>query len=49
MLADVCVLLIAGPVFMIRCLAGVDVAVDSLDLVGVVPSNHQGWVAESQA
>ena len=29
------VLLVAGPVFMVRCLAGVDVAVDSLDVVGL--------------
>ena len=36
------VLLINGPVFMIHCLAGVDVAVDGLDVVGVVASNGQG-------
>ena len=29
------VLLVAGPVFMVRCLAGVDVAVDGLDVVGL--------------
>ena len=39
MLAVVGVLLIAGPVFM---LAGVDVAVDGLDVVGVKASNCQG-------
>ena len=33
--AGVCVILIAGPVFMIRCLAGVDVAVDGIEVVGV--------------
>ena len=33
MLDVVGVLLVAGSVFMVRCLAGVDVAVDSLDVV----------------
>ena len=36
MLAVVSVLLVAGPVFMVRCLAGVDVAVDGLDVVGMM-------------
>ena len=35
-------LLFAGPVFMIRCLAGVDVAVDGLEVVEVVASYHHG-------
>ena len=42
MLAGVFVLLMPGPVFMIRCLAGVDVAVNGLDVVGVEASNRQG-------
>ena len=42
MLDVVGVLLIAGPVFMIRCLASVDVAVNGLDVVGVEASNCQG-------
>ena len=46
MLAGVSVLPIAGPEFMIRCLAGVDVAVDGLEVVEVEASNHHGWVAE---
>ena len=29
------VLLVAGPFFMVRCLAGVEVSVDRLDVVGV--------------
>ena len=29
------VLLVTGPVFMVRCLASVDVAVDGLDVVGL--------------
>ena len=29
--------------------AGVDVAVDSLEVVEVAASNQQGWVSESQA
>ena len=29
------VLLVAGPVFMVRCLAAVEVAVDDLDVVGL--------------
>ena len=49
MLPGVSVLPIAGPEFMICCLAGVDVAVDGLEVVGVEASNHQGSVAESQA
>ena len=49
MLAGVCVLLIPGPIIMIHCLAGVDVAVDGLYVVGVEASNRQGYVAESQA
>ena len=39
------VLLIAGTVFMIRCLTRIDVAVGGIELVGVKASNHQGWVA----
>ena len=30
------VLLVAGPVLMVRCLAGVDIAVNGLDVVGLV-------------
>ena len=48
MLAGVCLLHIACPVFMIGCLAGVDVAADDLEVFGVEASNHEGWVAESQ-
>ena len=33
MLAVVGVLLVAGPIFMVHCLAGVDVAIDGLDAV----------------
>ena len=42
-------LLFAGPVFMIRCLARVDFAVDGLEVVGVVASYDHGQVAESLA
>ena len=49
MLDVVGVLLITGPVFMVRCLAVIDVALDGLDVVGVEGSNPQGQVAESQA
>ena len=41
MLHVVDVLLIAGPVLMVRCLAVVDVAVEGLDVVGVRASNRQ--------
>ena len=40
MLAGVSVLLIPGPVFMIWCLAGVDFAVNGLEVVGVEASNR---------
>ena len=33
MLNVVCVLFVAGPVFMVHCLAGVDVAVEGLEVV----------------
>ena len=41
MLAGVCVLQMSCPVFMIRYLAGVDVYVDGLAVVGVEALNNQ--------
>ena len=42
------VLLVAGPVLMVRCLAGVDDAVEGLDVVGLLLYVVLRYVAESQ-
>ena len=48
MLAGVCVLLFAGPAFMIHCLARVNIAVDSLEVVGVLASYHHDRVLRAK-
>ena len=48
MLDVVLVLPVAGPFFMIRCLAGVDAAVDGLDVVELELHAVNGWLLRSQ-